>query len=94
MLARGHLIIIKRDGSDGSIYPVTTPTCSVGRGVHSDIRIHVQSISQEHCTIFTSDFQPVRVPESSKELHEEMTVVMWFHLRVEKLIYCIYSNIR
>jgi hypothetical protein len=27
-------------------------------------------------------------------LHEEMTVVMWFHLRVEKLIYCIYSNIR
>jgi hypothetical protein len=78
MLARGHLIIIKRDGRDGSVYPVTTPTCSVGRGVHNDIRVHVQSVSQEHCAIYTSDFQSVRGPESRKELHEEKTVVMWF----------------
>ncbi|PNF39680.1 hypothetical protein B7P43_G05627 [Cryptotermes secundus] len=58
MLTRGHLIIIKRDGKDGSVYPVTTTTCSVGRGLQNDIRIHVQSVSQEHCKIYTSDFQP------------------------------------
>jgi len=71
MLARGYLIIIKRDGRDGSVYPVTTPTCSVGRGLHNDIRIHVQSVSQEHCVIYTSDFKQVRNPEHSKESHEE-----------------------
>ncbi|KDR09126.1 Antigen KI-67 [Zootermopsis nevadensis] len=58
MIARGHLIFIKHNGRDGSIYPVTTPTCSVGRGYDNDIRIYVQSVSEVHCEICTSDFQP------------------------------------
>jgi len=66
MLPRGYLIIIKHDGMDGSVYPVTTSTCAVGRGLHNDIRFRVQSVSEEHCVIYTSEFQPVRSLEGSK----------------------------
>ena len=65
MLPRGYLIIIKHDGRDGSVYPVTTSACSVGRGLHNDIRFRVQSVSEEHCVIYTSDFQPVRSLEDN-----------------------------
>jgi hypothetical protein len=87
MLARGHIIIIKRDGRDGSIYPVTKPTCFVGRGHHNDIKIRVKNVSHEHCEIITSEFQRVRRPDSSKALHEEMAVVTCFDLRAGKIIY-------
>jgi hypothetical protein len=82
MLTRGHLIIIKRDGKDGSLYPVTTPTCSVGRGIHSDIRILLQSVSQEHCKIYTSESHPVRWYKDRKKA----TAVMCFHIRVASIM--------
>ena len=69
MLPRGYLIIIKHDGKDGSVYPVTTSACSVGRGLLNDIRFRVQSVSKEHCVIYTSEFQPVRSLEGSKRVN-------------------------
>jgi pSer/pThr/pTyr-binding forkhead associated (FHA) protein len=66
MLTAGYVIIIKHDGRDGSVYPVTTSACSVGRGLHNDIRFRVQSVSEEHCIIYTSEFQPVRSLEGAK----------------------------
>ncbi|XP_069678964.1 serine-rich adhesin for platelets-like isoform X2 [Periplaneta americana] len=56
MKVHGYLSVIKRDGTDGSNYPVTTQTCTIGRGINNDVRIHVQTVSEEHCKIFISKF--------------------------------------
>ncbi|PSN47793.1 hypothetical protein C0J52_08161 [Blattella germanica] len=60
MIPRGVIFTIKRNGSDGIRYPVTTETCIIGRGINSDIRIHLQSVSEEHCKISISGYGPLK----------------------------------
>uniref|UniRef100_K7E8R3 FHA domain-containing protein n=2 Tax=Ornithorhynchus anatinus TaxID=9258 RepID=K7E8R3_ORNAN len=47
----GSVIVIRRDGTDGTCYPLTTTTCWFGRKTDCDIRIQLPQCSKEHCSI-------------------------------------------
>ncbi|XP_034239988.1 nucleolar protein dao-5-like [Thrips palmi] len=49
-MIHGYIIVRKRSGSDGPQYPVKK-SLKIGRGTHCDIRIHVQSVSEQHCLV-------------------------------------------
>lgn len=94
MLSCGYVIIIKHDGRDGSVYPVTTSACSVGRGMQNDIRFRVQSVSEEHCVIYTSEFKPVSsqllcmITTLSQSVTEDVMFCTQSHVRKLKLHTC------
>jgi len=56
---QGYLIIEKKNGTDGKPHPVDR-TLKLGRGQACDVRVHVQSVSDEHCIIIIEPGRPVR----------------------------------
>ncbi|XP_038599911.1 proliferation marker protein Ki-67 [Tachyglossus aculeatus] len=47
----GSVIIIRRDGTDGTCFPLTTTTCWFGRKSECDIRVQLPQCSKQHCSI-------------------------------------------
>uniref|UniRef100_A0A8C5WG54 FHA domain-containing protein n=1 Tax=Leptobrachium leishanense TaxID=445787 RepID=A0A8C5WG54_9ANUR len=47
----GEIIVIKRNGSDGTHFPLTATTCLFGRQAECDIRIQLPHVSKEHCRV-------------------------------------------
>ncbi|XP_071419832.1 proliferation marker protein Ki-67 isoform X2 [Pithys albifrons albifrons] len=51
MTRYGKIIVIKRDGTDGLVYPLTSTSCLFGRKTECDIRMRLPWVSSEHCKI-------------------------------------------
>ncbi|KAJ7418579.1 hypothetical protein WISP_58313 [Willisornis vidua] len=51
MTRYGKIIVIKRDGTDGLVYPLTSTSCLFGRKTECDIRMRLPWVSSEHCRI-------------------------------------------
>ena len=47
----GNIIIVKRNGKDGPIYPVNKKITTIGRSESCDIRIQLPVVSNKHCEI-------------------------------------------
>ena len=45
------IVPIRRDGTDGSAFPVVEPVCQFGRLPECHIRVHLPTVSKEHCYI-------------------------------------------
>jgi len=46
-----NIVVIKRNGTDGASFPLTSPTCLFGRSNDCDIRIQLPQVGLEHCRI-------------------------------------------
>uniref|UniRef100_A0A8C5WP33 FHA domain-containing protein n=1 Tax=Laticauda laticaudata TaxID=8630 RepID=A0A8C5WP33_LATLA len=47
----GQIVVIKRNGTDGTHFPLTASSCLFGREKECDIRIQLPQVSKEHCKI-------------------------------------------
>ncbi|NXM81843.1 KI67 protein, partial [Oenanthe oenanthe] len=47
----GTIVVIKRNGTDGIIFPLTSTSCLFGRKSECDIRMRLPWVSNEHCKI-------------------------------------------
>ncbi|XP_048361751.1 proliferation marker protein Ki-67 isoform X1 [Sphaerodactylus townsendi] len=47
----GKIVVIKRNGTDGTHFPLTVNSCTFGRKNECDIRIQLPQVSKEHCKI-------------------------------------------
>ncbi|OWK51265.1 Antigen KI-67 [Lonchura striata] len=47
----GTIIVIKRNGTDGIVFPLTSTSCLFGRKTECDIRMRLPWVSNEHCKI-------------------------------------------
>ncbi|XP_053548483.1 proliferation marker protein Ki-67 isoform X2 [Bombina bombina] len=47
----GEIVVIKRNGTDGTHFPLTATTCLFGRKAECDIRIQLPHVSKEHCKV-------------------------------------------
>ncbi|XP_069755757.1 proliferation marker protein Ki-67 isoform X2 [Narcine bancroftii] len=47
----GKIIVIKRTGTDGYNYPLTSSSCLFGRKTECDVRIQLPHVSKEHCKL-------------------------------------------
>ncbi|KAM6443735.1 proliferation marker protein Ki-67 isoform 2-T3 [Liasis olivaceus] len=47
----GKIVVIKRNGTDGTHFPLTANSCLFGRKKECDIRIQMPQVSKEHCKI-------------------------------------------
>uniref|UniRef100_UPI00398E9282 proliferation marker protein Ki-67 isoform X2 n=1 Tax=Pristiophorus japonicus TaxID=55135 RepID=UPI00398E9282 len=47
----GKIIVIKRTGTDGYNFPLTSSSCLFGRKTDCDIRIQLPHVSKEHCKL-------------------------------------------
>ncbi|XP_063163415.1 proliferation marker protein Ki-67 [Candoia aspera] len=47
----GKIVVIKRNGTDGTHFPLTANSCLFGRKKECDIRIQMPRVSKEHCKI-------------------------------------------
>ena len=56
----GSIIVIKRSGEDGSVFPLLETSYLLGRGSHCDIRVQLPDVAEEHCRIKIKDNQQAR----------------------------------
>ncbi|MEM7024896.1 MAG: FHA domain-containing protein [Pseudomonadota bacterium] len=56
----GSIVVIKRSGTDGSIFPLVNDSCLLGRAEGCDIRVQLPTVSKEHCKITVNENQQVR----------------------------------
>ena len=56
----GSIVVIRRTGLDGSIFPLVSSECLLGRGEHCDIRVQLPTVSGEHCKITINNSDQVR----------------------------------
>ncbi|XP_037790637.1 proliferation marker protein Ki-67-like [Penaeus monodon] len=47
----GYIVVIKRSGADGTPFPLTNTSCSIGRNNECDIRVQLPSVSRQHCRV-------------------------------------------
>ncbi|RLW02177.1 hypothetical protein DV515_00007483 [Chloebia gouldiae] len=47
----GTVVVIKRNGTDGIVFPLTSTSCLFGRKTECDIRMRLPWVSNEHCKI-------------------------------------------
>ncbi|XP_051657006.1 proliferation marker protein Ki-67 isoform X3 [Manacus candei] len=47
----GKIVVIKRNGTDGIVFPLTSTSCLFGRKTECDIRMRLPWVSNEHCKI-------------------------------------------
>ncbi|KAJ8868725.1 hypothetical protein PR048_030264 [Dryococelus australis] len=60
----GYLKVIKKDGKDGSCYPLMYSSI-VGSGSNCDIRIHAPGVEDEHCSISPTELGRVTLLTTS-----------------------------
>ncbi|XP_032081727.1 proliferation marker protein Ki-67 isoform X2 [Thamnophis elegans] len=51
MPSLAEIVVIKRNGTDGTHFPLTSNSCVFGRKKECDIRIQLPQVSKEHCKI-------------------------------------------
>ena len=56
----GSIVVIRRSGVDGSIFPLVSSECLLGRADGCDIRIQLPTVSREHCKISVNQSDQVR----------------------------------
>ncbi|NXM65766.1 KI67 protein, partial [Serilophus lunatus] len=47
----GKIVVIRRNGTDGIVFPLTSTSCLFGRKAECDIRMRLPWVSGEHCRI-------------------------------------------
>jgi len=47
----GSIVVIKRSGGDGSVFPVYSRQALLGRDEDCDIRVQVPQVSRLHCRV-------------------------------------------
>nr|CAB3263853.1 proliferation marker protein Ki-67-like [Phallusia mammillata] len=47
----GKVIVIRRNGSDGSQFPLTSETCLFGRKIDCDVRVQLPYVSNQQCKL-------------------------------------------
>ncbi|NXC53760.1 KI67 protein, partial [Aleadryas rufinucha] len=47
----GKIVVIKRNGTDGTVFPLTSTSCLFGRKTGCDLRVRLPWVSNEHCKI-------------------------------------------
>ena len=57
----GSIVVIRRTGLDGSIFPLVSSECLLGRSEHCDIRVQLPTVSGEHCKITINNSDQVRL---------------------------------
>ena len=57
----GSIVVIRRTGLDGSIFPVTSSEILMGRADGCDIRVQLPTVSGEHCKITINNSDQVRI---------------------------------
>ncbi|KAE8738164.1 hypothetical protein FOCC_FOCC016362 [Frankliniella occidentalis] len=55
-MVHGYITILKKNGADGQQIPVKQ-SVKIGRSSHCDVRILVQSVSEQHCLVLVEDGQ-------------------------------------
>ncbi|GAB6021860.1 hypothetical protein CHUAL_006029 [Chamberlinius hualienensis] len=63
----GTVVVIKRDGRDGSKFPVITDSCTFGRSTDCDVRINLGTVSQQHCRLIVNRRGVTSISNVSKE---------------------------
>ena len=58
---RGCVVVIKRTGVDGSVFPLVTESCLLGRNENCDIRVQLPAVAGEHCKISVNENKQVRL---------------------------------
>lgn len=56
----GSIVVIRRSGQDGSIFPLVSSDCMLGRAEGCDIRVQLPTVSGEHCRISVNHSEQVR----------------------------------
>jgi len=57
----GSIVVIKRSGFDGSVFPLVNGDCVMGRAEGCDIRVQLPTVSEEHCRIETNENDEARL---------------------------------
>ncbi|XP_044155925.1 serine/arginine repetitive matrix protein 2-like isoform X7 [Bufo gargarizans] len=65
MPLHGEIVVIKRNGTDGTHFPLTATSCLFGRKTECDIRIQLPHVSKEHCKVEVKDSGEVFVTNLS-----------------------------
>ena len=55
----GSVVVIKRSGVDGSVFPLVTESCLLGRNENCDIRVQLPAVAGEHCKISVNENKQV-----------------------------------
>ena len=53
------MVVIKRSGVDGSVFPLVTESCLLGRNENCDIRVQLPAVAGEHCKISVNENKQV-----------------------------------
>jgi hypothetical protein len=56
----GSIVVIKRSGVDGSVFPVVNTECLFGRAEGCDIRVQLATVSKSHCRITINENYQVK----------------------------------
>ena len=51
----GSIVVIKRTGADGSVFPVVNPECLFGRDDGCDIRVQLGTVSKNHSRVVVNE---------------------------------------
>ncbi len=57
----GSVVVIKRSGIDGSVFPLVNDSCLLGRNENCDIRVQLPDVANEHCRISVNENKQVRL---------------------------------
>lgn len=93
-MIHGYIVVRKRNGSDGPQYPVKK-SLKIGRGTHCDIRIHVQSVSEQHCLVLVEQGKRVSTLQCSALVCKSASlifVVPIFFSGTNSKLKCHFSN--
>jgi antigen KI-67 len=61
----GSIVVIKRSGVDGSVFPVVNTQCLFGRSEGCDIRVQLATVSKDHCKININENDQVNILKDS-----------------------------
>ncbi|KAG0710170.1 Proliferation marker protein Ki-67 [Chionoecetes opilio] len=82
MKVLGNVVVIKRNGGDGTAYPMLRASCSIGRNADCDIRVQLNSVSQQQCRI---DVDPSGKAYLTHLSHNSQTVVNGYTLAPDEV---------
>ena len=68
----GHIVVIRRSGVDGSIFPLVSSECLLGRAEGCDIRVQLPTVSREHCRISVN--QSEQVSKKKNQMYSELSL--------------------
>jgi len=61
----GSVVVIKRSGVDGSVFPLVTDSCLLGKNENCDLRVQLPAVAGEHCKISVNKNKQVAISSLS-----------------------------